>query len=86
MEDCLFQLHKMEYYRIVALHHQEVQKQQQKAWYERNLKNKDISVGDLVLLYDNLIKGKPIKSDTAWVGPYVVEDMKNNSTVQLRTL
>ena len=33
--------------------------EQQKAWHDRNIKTKNIAVCDLVLLYDNKVKGKP---------------------------
>jgi hypothetical protein len=42
--------------------------------------------GDLVLLYDNRIKGKPRKLETTWLGPYVIEDIRPTGTVQLQTL
>ena len=57
----LFQLQKLEENRVIALWHQEAQKQQQKAWHDINIKLKNILVGDLVLLYDSRIKGKPCK-------------------------
>ena len=63
------------------IHHQEVQKQQEKAWHERNIKNKDVSVGDLVPLYDNKIKGKPRNLETAWLGPYIVDMVFDNGNV-----
>ena len=65
----------MEEERLIEIHHQEVQKQQQKVWHDRHLKKKDIKEGDLVLLYDSCIKGKPMKLETTWLGPYVVEDI-----------
>ena len=55
----MFQLQKLEEDRVLALHHQEAQKQQQKAQHDRNIKTKNIAFGDLVLLYDNKVKGKP---------------------------
>ena len=53
------QLSKLEEHRLIALQHQEIQKQQQKAWHDRNIKNKNLSVGDLTLLYKSRVKGKP---------------------------
>jgi hypothetical protein len=60
----IFQLQKLEEEKIIAIQHQEAQKQQQKAWHNRNIKSKNISIGDLVLLYDSRIKGKPRKLET----------------------
>ena len=77
----LFQLQKLKEDRVIALQHQEVQKQQPKAWHDRNIKSKNISVGDSVLLYDSRIKGKPHKLKTIWVGPYIIEDLNLNGSV-----
>ena len=47
---------------------------------------KNISLGDLVLLYDSRIKGKPKKLETSWLGHYIVEELIANGLVILRTL
>ena len=70
----------------MAIQHQEIQKQQQKAWHDRNIKNKNLSVGDLALLYNSQVKGKPKKLHTEWMGPYVVEGIHDNGLVRLKTL
>ena len=57
------QLGKLEEHRLLAIQHQEIQKQQQKAWHDRNIK-KNLSVGELILLYNNQVKGKPKKLHT----------------------
>ena len=80
------QLSKLEEHRLIRLQHQEIQKQQRKAWYDRNIKNKNLSVGDLALLYNSQVKGKPKKLHTKWMGPYVVEEIRTNGSVQLRML
>ena len=82
----MFQLQKLEEDKIMAIQHQEAHKKQQKAWHDRNIKTKNISVGDLVLLYDSKIKGKPRKLETTWMGPYIVEDLNSTGLVQLKTL
>ena len=43
-------------------------------------------MGDLALLYNNRVKGKPKKLHTKWMGPYVVEEIHTNGSVRLRTL
>ena len=82
----MFQLQKLEEDRIIAIQHQEAHKQQKKAWHERNIKTNNISVGDLVLLYDSKISGKPCKLETTWMGPYIIEDLNSNGLVRLKTL
>jgi hypothetical protein len=39
-QDHLYQLNKLEEGILIAMHHQEVQKQQQKAWHDRHLKKR----------------------------------------------
>ena len=60
---------------------EEIQKQQQKAWPDRNIKNKNLLVGDLALLYNSRVKDKPKKLHIEWMGPYVVEEIHTNGSV-----
>ena len=70
----------------MAMQHQEIQKQQQKAWHDRNIKNKNLAVDDFALLYNSWIKGKPKKLHTEWMRPYIVEEIHPNGSVRLRTV
>ena len=70
----------------MAIQHQEMQKQQQKAWHERNIKNKNLSIGDLALLYNSRVIGKPKKLHTEWMRPYIIEEINADGLVQLRML
>ena len=45
-----------------------------------------MSVGDLSLLYNSRVKGKPRKMHTEWMGPYVVEEIHTNGSARLRML
>ena len=45
----------------MEIQHQEIQKQQQKSLHDKSIKNKNLSVGDLTLLYNSRVKGKPKK-------------------------
>ena len=58
------QLTKLEEHQLLTIQHQEIHKQQQKAWHDRNIKNKNLSVIDLELLYNSRVKGKPKKLHT----------------------
>ena len=62
--DRLMQLAKLEEHRLLAIQHQEIQKQQQKAWHDRNIKNNNLSIEDLALLYNSQVKEKPKKLHT----------------------
>ena len=40
-----------------------------------------MSIGDLALLYNSRVKGKPKKIHTKWMGPYIVVDIHANGSV-----
>ena len=77
-------LTKIEEHWLIAIQHLEIQKQQQKAWHERNIKNNNFSVGDITLLYNTQEKGKPKKMHIECMGPYIIEEINANGSVQLR--
>ena len=52
-KDELLQLSKLKEHQLMAIQHQEIQKQQQNAWHDRNIRNKNLSVGYLALLYNS---------------------------------
>ena len=56
------QLSKLEEHQLLTLQYQEIQKQQQKAWHDRNIENKNLLVGDLALLYNSQVKVANLKS------------------------
>jgi hypothetical protein len=56
---------------IPGFHHQ-VQKEQEKAYHDKNIKKKSFKQGDLVLVYDNKFMKHPRKFKTHWIGPYEV--------------
>ena len=41
-KDRLLQLSKLEEHQLIAIQHQEIQKQQQKAWHDRNIKKQKL--------------------------------------------
>ena len=43
-KDRLLQLNKLEEHRLITMKQQEIQKQQQKPWHDRNIKNKNLAV------------------------------------------
>ena len=63
-KEWVIQFAKLEEHRLIAIQHQEIQKQQQKSWHDRNIKDKNISVGGLALLYNSRLKGRPKKLQT----------------------
>ena len=65
----------------MAIQHQEIQKQQQKAWNDRYIKNKNLLVGNIALLYNSRVKGIPKKLHIEWMGPLIIEEINANGSV-----
>jgi hypothetical protein len=73
VQDMLNQLMIMEEDRILAGFHQQVQKERDKAWHDKNIKKKTFKEGDLVLMYDSKSIQHPGKLRMHWLGPYKVK-------------
>ena len=61
VQEMLSQMMEMEEDRILAIFHQEVQKERDKAWHERHIKMNSFKEGDLVLVYDSKFLQHPEK-------------------------
>ena len=86
VEEILLQLIHLEEERFIAGFHQNVEKQRQKAWHDRHIKNEQFTAGGLVLMYDNKIFKHPGKLKTHWLGPYVVKENIDGGAVKLEKL
>ena len=84
LEECLAQLVQLEEDRFVAGFHQHVEKDRQKAWHDRHIKNKHFQQGNLVLLYDSKLAKHPIKLQMHWLGPYVINFIIEGGALQLK--
>ena len=82
----LAQLLNLEEDRFIAGFHQKVQKEREKAWHDRHIKQKIFQVGDLVLLYDSKFVKFPGKFKTHWLGPYQIQQITDGGAIQLSTL
>jgi hypothetical protein len=76
----------MEEDRILAGFHQQVQKERDKAWHDKHIKNKNFEEGDLVLMYENKSIQHPGKLIMHWLGPYEVKNVTEGGAVQLKDL
>ena len=77
IEERLLQLIHLEEERFIAGFHQNVEKQRQKVWNDKHIKNKQFLVRGRVVMYDNKIFKQPGKLKTHWLGPYVVKEITN---------
>jgi hypothetical protein len=68
----LSQLAELEEDRFITGFHQQIQKEREKAYHDRHIKNKIFKQGDLVLLYENKFIKHPGKFITHWLGTYEI--------------
>jgi hypothetical protein len=69
VQDRLAQLVELEEDRFIVGFHQQVQKEQEKAYHDRHIKKKAFKQGDLVLVYDNKFMKHIGKLRTHCLGP-----------------
>ena len=86
VEEKLSQLVQLEQDCFVASFHQNVEKQRQKVWHDRRIKNKQFQVGGLVLIYDSKFFKHPRKLKTHWLRQYIVKMITDGGTVKLQKL
>jgi len=67
--------------RFLAGCHQQVQKNREKAWHDRHIKNKQFKKDDFVLLYDSKFLKFPGKFRQHWLGPYQVVSITDEGMV-----
>ena len=60
------------------------EKQRRKQWFDKNLKERNFVVGDLVLLYT--LKKNKRKLKKQGLGPYVIHSLLSSGAVRLATL
>lgn len=80
----LAQLEKLEEMQILVVHGMATKKRRRKAWFDKNLKDKDISKGDLVLLYNS--RNHKGKFKFRGLSPFRVIKINNIGSLQLATL
>ncbi|XP_074282935.1 uncharacterized protein LOC141607483 [Silene latifolia] len=69
---CDFQMNELEELRMEAYESSKIYKDQTKKWHDGKIMKKDVSVGDLVLLFNSKVKVFPGKLKSRWSGPLKV--------------
>ena len=72
--------------RFIVGFHQQVAKDRQKAWHDRNIKKKQFTEEYLVLLYDSKFIKNLGKLQMHWLCPYLVHSIAFGGAVQLHQL
>ena len=82
----LLNLVELEEDKFIVGFHQQVQKNREKAWHDRDIKSKAIKVGDLILMYDSKFAWFLGKFCMHWLGPYQVRHVIEGGAANLAKL
>ena len=84
LEEILAQLVQIEEDNFVTMFHQCMEKDRQKYWHDRHIKNIHFQQGNLVLLYENTFSKHPGKLQMHWLGLYVINFITMGGIVQMQ--
>ncbi|XP_042051545.1 uncharacterized protein LOC121796835 [Salvia splendens] len=59
-------------------------KEKTKLWHDKNLRVKELQVGQRVLLFQSRLKLMPGKLKSKWTGPYTIVALRANGAVELQ--
>ncbi|KAL1549192.1 hypothetical protein AAHA92_17324 [Salvia divinorum] len=59
-------------------------KERTKLWHDKNLRNKELHVGQKVLLFQSRLKLMPGKHKSRWIGPFTIVALRANGAVELK--
>jgi hypothetical protein len=82
----LSQLVELEEEKFIAGFHQQVQKEREKSYHDRYIKNNTFKQGDLVLVYGSKFIKHPGKFRMHWLWPYEIAYVTEGGVAQLKTL
>ena len=55
-----------------------------KLWHDRNIRVKELKVGQKVLLFQSLLNLMPGKLKSMWIGPYTIVGLRANGAVEIQ--
>ena len=82
----LLELEKLDEQRQRALWEQEISQNRMKRYHDKKLKGDRLHQGDLALWYPGKIDGKRKNLTIGWAGPFQIERIYENGSVQLKDL
>ncbi|XP_041995840.1 uncharacterized protein LOC121745956 [Salvia splendens] len=59
-------------------------KEKTKMWHDKNLRKKELKVGQRVLLFQSRLKLMPEKLRSRWIGPYTIVSIRANGAIELQ--
>lgn len=79
----MLQLNELEEHRLFSYENAELYKEKTKKWHDRKCLQKEISEGDLVLLFNSRLRLFPGKLKSRWSGPFKLLKLYSHGAVDL---
>ncbi|XP_042013578.1 uncharacterized protein LOC121761903 [Salvia splendens] len=83
-EERKLQLQELEELRLESYDAAMWYKEKTKLWHVKNLRVKELQVGQRVLLFQSRLKLMPGKLKSKWTGPYTIVALRANGAVELQ--
>ncbi|KAK4730246.1 hypothetical protein R3W88_023234 [Solanum pinnatisectum] len=80
----IMQLHKLEEFRLHAYENAKLYKEKTKRWHDKHIISRTFEPGQLVLLFNSMLKLFPGKLRSKWSGPFEIVRMTQHGVVELR--
>ena len=83
-EERKLQLQELEELRLEAFDSAMWYKERTKHWHDKNLRVKELRVGQKILLFQSRLKLMPSKLKSKWIGPYTIVALRANGAVEIQ--
>ncbi|XP_042059458.1 uncharacterized protein LOC121803956 [Salvia splendens] len=83
-EERKLQLQELEELRLESYDAAMWYKEKTKLWHDKNLRVKELQVGQKVLLFQSRLKLMPGKLKSKWIGPYTIVGLRPNGAVEIK--
>ncbi|KAL1563637.1 hypothetical protein AAHA92_06077 [Salvia divinorum] len=83
-EERKFQLQELEELRMDSYDSAMWYKEKTKLWHDRNLRTKELRIGQKVLLFQSKLKLMLEKLKSKWIGPFTIVSLRANRAVELK--
>ncbi|XP_042029791.1 uncharacterized protein LOC121776674 [Salvia splendens] len=83
-EERKLQLQELEELRLESYDAAMWYKEKIKLWHDKNLRTKELQVGQKVLLFQSRLKLIPGKLKSKWTGPYTIVSLIDNGAVEIQ--
>ncbi|XP_061340676.1 uncharacterized protein LOC133287135 [Gastrolobium bilobum] len=83
-EKRLLQLEELEEFRGNTYENHKLYKEKIKKWHDKRIRNRDLKIGQKVLLFNSRLRLFPGKLKSSWTGPYQIINDAVNGTFEIQ--